>query len=127
MLASTGGFAEGAAVRILGETSGQVESLKTDRRGVATADGLQGRVTVIARATRQPTPGAAPELHYAFEGSTRPAGPETPTPPPFQIQSNTNYLSNVLEQNDLNRVQRQQRVDEDVQRTRKGVQVQQAR
>ncbi|QDV08536.1 MG2 domain protein [Planctomycetes bacterium Poly30] len=128
MLSSTGGFAEGAAIRILGETSGQVESLKTDRRGVATADGLRGRVTVIARATRPAREGAPPEHHFAFEGSTHPAGPETPSPKPLPAQaSNTNYLSNVLEQNDLNRVQRQQRVDEDVQRTRMGVQVQQAK
>ncbi|MFT6108620.1 MAG: hypothetical protein ACJA2W_001532 [Planctomycetota bacterium] len=127
MLGSTDSFAEGAAVRILAESSDRVESLESDRRGMATAEGMQGLVTVIARATRSPDGSASPEHHYAFYGSTRPAAPEAPAESPAPVQTETNYLSNVLSQNLLNTSQRQERVDKDVSRTRKGVQVQQAK
>jgi tetratricopeptide (TPR) repeat protein len=124
MLASTDTFAEGASVRIIGQS---IESQKTDRRGIATADGMWGKVTVIARATIQSEGETAPEQHYAFFGSSDPVQPEAAAEPAVQGEKNTNYLSNVLQQNFSNSAMRQQRVEDDVRRTRKGVQVQQAK
>ncbi len=124
MLASTDTFAEGASVRIIGQS---IESVETDRRGVAAADGMQGRVTVIARATRKAKDQAAPEQHYAFYGSSEPAGPDHAVEVRDEGMGETNYLSNVFEQNDSNSAVRQQRFEDDVRRTRKGVQVQQAK
>ena len=63
----------------------------------------------------------------AFFGSPDPIQPSQVTETAEFGDKNTNYLSNVLQQNFASSAMRQQRVEDDVRRTRKGVQVQQAR
>jgi len=121
----SGHYLRDVDVRVVGSGSGQVQQGKTDPRGLFIADGVGGVATVIA-------------LHgdgqYAFHrGSTHlGAGPEQrnlrqqqgaqadPGQAPLDSKA---YFKNVMDLNYLNIQQRDKSLNDEIQQSRKGVQV----
>lgn len=112
-------FPRGAEVRVLDAQTGTVASGKTDPRGLFTASTQSGNVTVIAR-----TPGK----HYAFAGiqsSRVPAEAKSKSSETYKGAA-PSYLQNVFDSNRSQVIQSQDRFNQDVQRRRKGIQIQSA-
>lgn len=114
---SDGSFPRGAEIRVLDVLTGTVASGKTDPRGLYVATTQSGNVTVIAR-----TPGK----HYAFAG-VRSSRVLTQTESLKSYESSApSYFQNVLGNNRSQVLQSQDRFNQDIQRSRRGIQVQSA-
>ena len=101
---------------MIASASGDVESGKTDPRGLFATQVAPGPVTAIAMGEGG---------HYAFEGFDRPLMADGPAPREAAPDRNAPaYFKNVLEDNRTRSLGRQQAFDSDVKRLRKGVQVQ---
>ena len=115
-----GRFLRDVDVRIVGSEDGQVILGSTDPRGLYVTDGVAGRATVIARLG---------EDHYAFHRGTQSLGQRRPgrrTRPGRPLGQN-GYLRNVYESNTMFVEQRAQNYANELNRDRKGVQIQQVK
>ncbi len=115
-------YCAGVDVRVIGSDSGRFVRGETDRRGLFVADGLVGVTTVIARRG---------EAEYAFHRGRRPLGlvdrGRTRDAAPPTSGGMTEYFKNVRTLNTDNVLGRTQQLQEEIQRKRKGVQVQQVK
>lgn len=110
-------------VRVIGSDSGRFVRGVTDRRGLFIADGLAGVTTVIARRG---------EAEYAFHRGSRSLvtadrGRERDAAGLPLMEGATEYFKNIRTFNEDNVLGRTQQLQEEIQRKRKGVQVQQVR
>jgi len=121
--AGGGAYLRGVDVRVVGSQSSDIVKGKTDPRGLFVASGVLGRATVIARLEG--------EQYAFFRGSAQlgevPQQQEGIELYEAQQLDGQQYLQNVLELNDKARAGRQQRLEEEIQRERKGVQVKQVK
>ncbi len=114
-------------VRVIGSANNSFTSGETDPRGIFVADGVRGSATVIARHG---------EAHYAFHRGTEllaqePAQPQRPQAQTrgqaenmiFEQQEGAAYFSNVMGMNRAIQGERGGKLQEMIQRDRKGVQV----
>ncbi|MCB9914544.1 MAG: tetratricopeptide repeat protein [Planctomycetes bacterium] len=120
--AKTRSFLKGVDVRVVGSQSAAFERGETDPRGLFVADGLAGTATVIARLGEQ----------YAFyRGALALGGPrqqQAEADVRFSAQlDDQGYFKNVIEFNDGNRRDRNEKLEKEINRSRKGVQVQQVK
>ncbi len=116
-------FVRDVDVRVVGSAGGDFISGKTDPRGLYIADGVLGLSTVIARYDRE---------HYAFfRGEQALGAPAQDKKKDLQFQNKQleaqDYFDNVIRFNDSNVQQRAQRLEENINASRKGVRVEQAR
>lgn len=120
-----GKYVRDVDVRVVGSEDKHIQRAKTDLRGMASLDAVQGLSTVIARSG---------EDRYAFYrgskllGNARPdrkAG-ELKQQAPEQL-SQEGYLKNVFGFNELNQSQRAGRLSEEIDRQRLGVQINQVK
>lgn len=116
-------FVRDVDVRVVGSAGGDFISGKTDPRGLYIADGVIGLSTVIARYDRE---------HYAFfRGEQALGSPAQDKSQEFQRMNKQleaqDYFDNVIRFNDSNVQQRAQRLQENIQASRKGVRVEQTR
>lgn len=115
-------FLRDVDVRVVGSASGEFRAGRTDPRGLFVADGVAGTATVIARMEGG---------HYAFHRGTLILGELAQHVRREQIGAQElldgvggeDYLQNVQQLNFQNQVERRQRLQEEMQRERKGVQV----
>jgi tetratricopeptide (TPR) repeat protein len=109
-------FQRGVDVRVVGSDSGTFQRGKTDPRGLFLADGVNGFATVIAQKGEQ----------YAFYRGTAALGAprQQQAGEVFGLQNDAqSYFKNVVEFNTDNMIQRDEKLQEEIQRKRKGVQV----
>ena len=124
----TGAYVKGVDVKVIGSEDARFLSGKTDPRGLFVADAVTGTSTVIARLG---------DDRYAFYRGTRALGAAAPAhraqslqfdlDPAQQQLDARGYFQNVL---DMNREQQEVRLEnfqDNVGRSRKGVQVKQVR
>jgi hypothetical protein len=115
--AADGHYLRGVDVRVIGSGNGSFLSGKTDPRGLYVAEGVRGASTVIARQG---------ERHYAFHRGPEIAQAELiPERTREGLEQRQDYLQNVFELNEGNGQYRQQRLQEEIQRDRGGVQLKQ--
>jgi uncharacterized protein YfaS (alpha-2-macroglobulin family) len=113
--AADGHYLRGVDVRVIGSANESFLSGKTDPRGLYVAEGVHGASTVIAREG---------ERHYAFHRGREVAMLETGQQMQLEgLEKDQDYLRNVLELNEDNGRYRQQRLQEEIQRDREGVQL----
>ena len=111
-------------VRVIGSGNSEFISGETDPRGLFLADGIAGRSTVIARLASD---------QYAFYSGAEVLGAENEQRRGrTQIDGGSNldqdaYLRNIYKMNEAQIQQRGQRLEKEIQRERKGVQVQQVK
>jgi hypothetical protein len=112
-------FLKDVDIRVLGSDDGHFSIGKTDRRGLFSADSIQGKATIIARLGQD---------HYAFHrgeqslSASRNADKDVPAAVANPAQSF--YSSNILDMNSFNVENRTEALDREIQADRKGVQVQ---
>ncbi|MBK7875258.1 MAG: hypothetical protein IPJ77_05840 [Planctomycetes bacterium] len=114
-------FVRGADVKVVGSSSRSIVAGKTDPRGSFQADGVAGTSTVIARLG---------EREYAFFRGQNALGPrdDKPRAPSSGQQLDAqSYFKNVGDQNVFSQNERANRLQEEIQRDRKGVQVRQVK
>ena len=116
-------FVRDVDVRVVGSAGGDFLSGKTDPRGLYIADGVLGLSTVIARYERE---------HYAFFRGEQALGqPQQDKQKDLKFQNKQleaqDYFDNVIRFNDSNVQQRAQRLQENIDASRKGVRVEQTR
>ncbi|MCA8982073.1 MAG: hypothetical protein KDC14_18725, partial [Planctomycetes bacterium] len=121
---STGAFERDVDVRVIGSGNEEFVSGRTDPRGLFVADGIVGSGTVIARAG---------DRRYAFRRGV----PGSPDGASKQVQTGRtvfigqdrqdDFLGNVIDFNADNRARRSGNFDKELQRERKGLQVQQVK
>jgi hypothetical protein len=120
-----GGYVRGADVKVVGSASQRIVSGKTDPRGLFVAEGVAGTSTVIARLGEreyaffrgQLALGLAPQAGGVGGGGG----------PGLQQLDDQAYFKNVLEQNRASQVERENKLKDEIQRERKGVQVKQVK
>lgn len=118
-------------ISIISQNSQGLVAGQTDPRGLFVADGVQGATTVIARLD---------DSHYAFHRSEnwvhRNLRELQEMERAIQLRSSNalqaqekslEYFQNVFDLNDSNQMQRKNRLNEEIKRERKGVQVKQVR
>jgi len=121
---ATGAFERDVDVRVIGSANDEFVSGRTDFRGLFVADGIMGSGTVIARAG---------DRRYAFRRGVAGLPVEQAkdatrgTPSLKQLEGDEGYFSNVLRFNVDNRARRSNNFDKELQRERKGLQVQQVK
>ncbi|MCP3918095.1 MAG: outer membrane protein assembly factor BamD [bacterium] len=123
-----GRYLRGVDVRVIGSGNSEFLSGETDPRGLFLADGIAGRSTVIARTG---------EHQYAFHRGAETLGPEQqPQQQRGRVQMGAGgeinldqdaYLRNIYLMNEGKQQERGVRLDQEIQRVRKGVQVQQVK
>lgn len=121
---ATGAFQRDVDVRVIGTGNEEFVSGRTDPRGLFVADGIVGDGTVIARAG---------DRRYAFRRGV--AGLESEAnkqiragvPALRQQDEDAQFLDNVIDFNVDNRARRSNNFDKELQRERKGLQVQQVK
>ncbi len=109
-------FLRGVDVRVVGSESSEFQRGKSDPRGLFIADGVSGVATVIAQREDQ----------YAFYRGSSALGARQQRQEElfFGLQNDTqSYFKNVVEFNGDNMIQRGAKLEEQIQRKRKGVQV----
>jgi len=117
-------FVRDVDVRVVGSGGGDFISGKTDPRGLYIADGVLGLSTVIARFDRE---------HYAFFRGEQALGAPQQDKAGIELRYKNkqleaqDYLGNVMQFNDRNVEQRAQRLQQQIDATRKGVRVEQTR
>ncbi len=116
-------FVRDVDVRVVGSGGGDFISGKTDPRGLYIADGVLGLSTVIARYDRE---------HYAFfRGEQALGAPAQDKQRDLKFQNKQleaqDYFDNVIKFNDNNIQQRAQRLQQNIDASRKGVRVEQTR
>ncbi|MBI5364357.1 MAG: hypothetical protein HZA53_14350, partial [Planctomycetes bacterium] len=114
-------YVRGADVKVVGSASRAIVAGKTDPRGLFLADGVAGTSTVIARLG---------EREYAFFRGQRVLGPKDDKPKgqtAGQQLDAQSYFKNVIEQNSVSQNERANKLLEEIQRDRKGVQVRQVK
>lgn len=111
-------------MRVVGSASGDFVSGKTDLRGLFVADGVRGTPTVIARLDGD---------RYAFHRGQRAVAELEPQQQDKDgrysggLLDQESYFKNVLELNDSNRDERQERRKNLSEQQNKGVQVRQVK
>lgn len=112
------GYVRGVDVRVIGTANERFVAGETDPRGLFVADGVRGAATVIARHD---------DRHYAFHRGTEPLAVQDRGMRGEllggQLDSDA-YLQNVRSLNEAQQAQRAQRLEDEIGRSRKGVQVQ---
>lgn len=121
---TTGAFQRDVDVRVIGSGNEEFVSGRTDPRGLFVADGIIGDGTVIARAG---------DRRYAFRRGVAGLPSESSKKvragvavPGQQVQDDQ-FLDNVIDFNVDNRARRSINFDKELQRERKGLQVQQVK
>lgn len=120
-------YVPGVDVRVVGSADAEFRAGKSDPRGLFVADGVHGTTTVIARLGsdqyaffRGATPLGAPEKP---SGPTKGALDADKAPQPQEGGQQGEYFRNVLEMNRNLQGQRQQKWKQEVEKSRKGVQI----
>jgi alpha-2-macroglobulin len=125
------GYVAGVDVRVVGSDDAEFRAGKSDPRGLFVADGIHGTSTVIARlgsdqyafwrgTTRLGPPAAGGQsVEQAREGRKGDVDKEAEKEP----QQQETYLLNVLEMNRNLQNERQERLKKEIDKERKGVQI----
>lgn len=115
-----GAFVRDVDVRVVGSGGSGFVSGRTDPRGLFIADGVAGVPTVIARLDGG---------HYAFHRGVQPVGVPEQTILGGELQQLEagDYLDNVMNLNRENIQKRADRLQQEIQRGRKGVRIEQTK
>ncbi len=121
---TTGGFAAGVHVKVIGSADQEFRSGDSDLRGIVVADGIRGKATVIARSG---------DARYAFYRGKRWLGrPEAAPPAPRRTRGDrraqqADFLRNLRRSNEAIQEKNYRSFDRMRRARQKGVEVQQAR
>ncbi len=121
---ASGRYQSGVEVKVIGSSNHTFEGGRTDLRGVFVADAIAGQATVIARAA---------ENRYAFHRGAIALGAavrnrrDSRDSPGQEVEGIPGYFRNIFRENDRRQEIRRQRLQQEMNKERAGIQVRQAK